>query len=116
MAQSSYGRMESRYDLQQLGGSGDLGFDSGGGKEQIDDHAPLSFARGVETNGGQAPRGFLFENGENRVAESLQTKNDRLRLTITGNGDSEIDVPAGARLCPRRNGQVADESPRPPQF
>ena len=61
-------------DVQVHGGSGDLWLDPGGGKEKVHDDSALSFAGGPETYGRQAARGLLFQDGENRIAEGLETK------------------------------------------
>ena len=100
-------------DVQLHRGSGDFWLDPGGGKEKVHNDSSLSFAGGPETHSRQATRKLLFQNDKNLIAQSLQTKNERLGVLITSDRDSEIDVSCCSGLSPCANSQATNKSPGP---
>jgi hypothetical protein len=116
VADAGYRHVEARKDVQLFSGLGDLRLDSRGCKQQIDESSTFCFARGAESHRRQAASRLLFEDGENCVAERLQTEDERLGLLVIGHRDHEIDIPCRSGLSPGPNRQAADESPGPSEF
>lgn len=98
-------------DLDALGIPANLGLDTGGSEQQINDDALFTLSGRHDPDGGQPAQRLLLKGHLQRKTGSLKNANQYFGDGIVGDGDHQVDVPRKSRFDANRHREAADQRP-----